>query len=113
MLKTKGENNMNGNIQNNPNRGLAPVDFGATLLHALLSFLPFAAVFYFFIPLQSYTHWAFIVYYRLVWILPLTGLIHLIIRADTWRDRWRIIGVGVWVSVVVVTVLTLAWGIYG
>lgn len=106
---------MADNIRKQPNRrpqGIALVDVAAAFVHALATFIPFAAVFYFFVPLQSYTHWAFRAYYWLVWLLPLTGLVHLFIRSKTWGDRWRVIGSGFAVSLVVAGVLTLAWGTY-
>lgn len=93
----------NGNLAGN---------IGASVLQAVVSLIPFVAVFYFFIPLQAYTHWAFRTYWWLIWIAPLTGLIHLLLRRNTWRERFQVIGMGFVVWAMIVAVLAFSWGTY-
>lgn len=85
---------------------------GAAFIHALVMLIPFLIVFYYFIPLQTYTHWAFVTYWRLIWIAPLTGVIHLLLRRETWRQRWIMIGAFALVDSLIVLVLAFSWGTY-
>ncbi|MEO0562111.1 MAG: hypothetical protein AAF125_08355 [Chloroflexota bacterium] len=83
--------------------------FGAAILHIIATFAPFAAVFYFFIPLQAYTHWAFRSYYVLVWLFPLTALLQLVWGTDDWGSRRRVTTYFSIAASVIVAVLTAAW----